>query len=72
MNLNEIFKAQIDKGATEMFFYGLERPAEKVEVGTAITVSIMRHKGSLDNFPTNLEFIRMMGETTSTPLFKEA
>lgn len=73
MNLNEIFKAQIDKGATEMFFYGLEsqRPHEGVEEGTAITISIMRHKGSLDSLPTNLEFIRMMGGATSTPLFKE-
>lgn len=66
MNLSEIFKAQIDKGATEMFFYGLERPPEQVH---EITVSIMRHKGSLDNFPTNLEFVRMLAE--STPLFKE-
>lgn len=66
MNLNEIFKSQIDKGATEMFFYGLERPAEQVH---EITVSIMRHKGSLDNFPANLEFVRMLAE--STPLFKE-
>jgi len=66
MNITEIFKAQIDKGATEMFFYGLERPAEQVH---EINVSIMRHKGSLDSFPTNLEFVRMLAE--STPLFKE-
>lgn len=62
MNLSEIFKAQIDNGATEMFFYGLERKEP-------FTVSIMRHKGTLDSFPTNLEFIRMM--TESNPLFKE-
>lgn len=62
MNLSEIFKAQIDKGAREMFFYGLERKEP-------FTVSIMSHKGTLENFPTNLEFIRMM--TESNPLFKE-
>lgn len=62
MNTAELFKAQIDKGATEMFFYGLERL-------DPFTVSIMRHKGSLDSFPANLEFIRMLAE--STPLFKE-
>ena len=63
MNLTEIFKAQVDSGATEMFFYGLERPEPH-------TVSIMRHKGTLDSFPTNLEFVRFM--TPSNPLFKEA
>lgn len=62
MNANEIFKAQIEKGATEIFFYGLERQEPH-------TISIIRHKGSLDTFPTNLEFIRMM--TESNPLFRE-
>lgn len=62
MNVTEIFKAQIDNGATEMFFYGLERLEPH-------TVSIMRHKGTIDSFPTNLEFVRMLAE--STPLFKE-
>lgn len=62
MNTNELFRAQLDKGATEMFFYGLERPEP-------FTVSIMRHKGTLDSFPTNLEFVRMLAE--STPLFRE-
>jgi hypothetical protein len=62
MNATEFFKAQIEKGATEMFFYGLERAEPH-------TISIMRHKGSLDTFPTNLEFIRMM--TESNPLFRE-
>lgn len=62
MNATEIFKAQIEKGATEIFFYGLERQEPH-------TVSIMRHKGSLDTFPANLEFIRMM--TESNPLFRE-
>ena len=62
MSIQEIFKNQIDGGATEMFFYGLERPEPH-------TVSIMRHKGTLDSFPANLEFVRMMAE--STPLFRE-
>ena len=62
MNIQEIFKNQIDGGATEMFFYGLER-------NEPYTVSIMRHKGSLDTFPTNLEFVRYL--TPSNPLFKE-
>lgn len=62
MNIQEIFKNQIDGGATEMWFYGLER-------AEPFTVSIMRHKGSLDTFPTNLEFVRYL--TPSNPLFKE-
>lgn len=60
--MNEYFTKQIEGGATEMWFYGLERPEPH-------TISIMRHKGSLDTFPTNLEFVRMLAE--STPLFKE-
>ena len=66
MNLNEIFKAQIDNGAGEMFFYGIETPAEKVE---DIRIDIKSHKGTLETFPTNLKFVRMMSE--SIPLFKE-
>lgn len=62
MNVQEIFKSQIDGGATEMWFYGLERPEPH-------TISIMRHKGSLDTFPSNLEFVRFL--TPSNPLFKE-
>lgn len=62
MNIQEIFKNQIDGGATEMFFYGLERPEP-------YTISIMRHKGTLESFPTNLEFVRYL--TPSNPLFKE-
>ena len=62
MNIQEIFKNQIDGGATEMWFYGLERPEPH-------TISIMRHKGSLDTFPSNLEFVRFL--TPSNPLFKE-
>ena len=62
MNIQDIFKSQIDGGATEMFFYGLE-------TAEPYTLSIMRHKGSLDTFPTNLEFVRYL--TPSNPLFKE-
>ena len=60
--INEHFTKQIEQGASEMFFYGLERTEP-------FTVSIISHKGTLDSFPTNLEFIRMLSE--SMPLFKE-
>lgn len=63
--MNENFKKQIEGGATEMFFYGIETPAEKVE---DIRIDIKSHKGTLETFPTNLEFVRMMSE--STPLFR--
>ena len=62
MNIQDIFKSQIDGGATEMFFYGLE-------TAEPYTLSIMRHRGTLDTLPANLEFVRML--TDSTPLFKE-
>lgn len=68
MNVHEIFKAQVEKGATEMFWYGVERKPENPE---SIEISMMRHKGTLDSFPSNLVFVHMIGETTSTPLFKE-
>ncbi len=60
--INEHFKNQVEQGATEMFFYGLERQEP-------FTVSIMSHKGTLDSFPANLEYIRHLSE--SMPLFKE-
>lgn len=60
--MTQYFQRQIDDGATEMFFYGLERKEP-------FTVSIMNHKSALDSFPTNLEFIRMLSE--SIPLFRE-
>jgi hypothetical protein len=68
MNITEIFKVQIEKGATEMFLYGVEMPDQGHMQQVA---SIRWHKGALDSFPTNLEFVRMMGENTSTPLFRE-
>jgi len=62
MSIEQHFKNQIEQNA-KMFFYGIEHE-------TPFTVSIMRHKGSLDSFPTNLEFIRMLSE--DWPLFKES
>ena len=58
--MKEHFKNQIDRGF-EVFFYGLERDP--------LNISIMRHKGSLEDFPTNLEYVRQL--TDDWPLFKE-
>ena len=63
--MNEHFKNQIEQGATETFWYGLETGSYPVE----IKINLTTHKGALDTFPTNLEFIRMMSE--NVPLFKE-
>lgn len=60
--MNEHFKNQVEQGATEMFFYGLER-------SEPVTISIQRHRGTLDTFPTNLEYVRHL--TDGVPLFKE-
>lgn len=60
--MNQHFKNQIEEGATEMFFYGLEHPEP-------YTLRIMRHRGTLDSFPTNLEYVRHL--TDGVPLFKE-
>ena len=57
----EHFRNQIEQGV-EIYFYGLERPEPH-------TISIMRHKGGLDSFPKNLEYIRQL--TDDWPLFKE-
>lgn len=62
MTVQEWFNKQIEGGATEMFFYG-------VETTEPYTLRIMRHRGTLDSFPTNLEFVRMV--TDGTPLFRE-
>ena len=59
--MNEHFTKQIEQGATEMFFYGLENKDQT-------KVEIKNHKGTLDTFP-NLEYIRHLSE--SMPLFKE-
>jgi len=62
--MNEHFKNQIEQGAKEMFFYGLEHPADAVG---EIRIEIKRHKGSLDTFPT-LEYVRHLSD--GVPLFK--
>ncbi len=64
--ITEYFKKQIEAGTTEVFLYGLEKEPE--QEGN-IVASIMRHKGTLDSFPTNLEFVKMMSD--SIPLFRE-
>jgi hypothetical protein len=63
--ITEHFKKQVEAG-TGIFFYGLEAGSGAPE---NITISIRSHKDTLDNFPTNLEFVRMLSE--ATPLFKE-
>lgn len=62
--ITEHFTKQIEEqqGDQEMYFYGLERPEPH-------TLSIMRHRGSLDSFPSNLEYVRHL--TDGVPLFKE-
>ena len=65
MNIQEIFKTQIDGGAAEQFFYGLET---QPEVPEQWSISIERHRGTLDTFPDNLEFVRYL--TPSNPLFR--
>ena len=64
--ISEHFTKQIEQGATEMFWYGLEAGSDLVE---NIKINITNHKGALDTFPTNLEFVRMLSE--NVPLFKE-
>ena len=57
-NIAELFRQQIDGGATDQFFYGIEYDGE---------VRLERLRGTLDTFPKKLVFLRMMG---STPFFK--
>jgi hypothetical protein len=59
--MNEHFKNQIEQGATEMFFYAVERDGN---------LRIERHRGTIDTFPTNLEYLRHL--TDGVPLFKES
>ena len=57
--IKELFKQQIDGGATDQFFYVIENNGE---------VSIERHRGTLDTLSiNNLEFVRM---SKSTPVFR--
>ena len=58
--MNEHFAKQIEQGATEQFFYAIEREGN---------LTIQRHRGTLATFP-NLEYVRHL--TDGVPLFKEA
>lgn len=57
--MNEHFKQQLEQGATEQFFYAIEREGN---------LTIQRHRGTLDTFPA-LEYVRHL--TDGMPLFKE-
>jgi hypothetical protein len=59
MNLENWFGKQIEGGAKEMFFYGIESDDEG-------NMRIKSHRGTLDSFPTDLKFSRMV---KSTPFF---
>ena len=63
--MNEYFKKQLELGATEMFFYGVETIVQNL---VEHKIQIKSHKGSLDTFP-DLVYIRQM--TESIPLFKD-
>jgi len=64
--MNEYFKEQIESGATDNWFYGLEFSG--LERPEPHTVSIMRHRGPLETLSLDgLVFDRMMG---STPFFR--
>jgi hypothetical protein len=57
--MNEYFKSQIEQGATETFFYAIEREGN---------LTIQRHRGTLETF-LNLEYVKHL--TDGIPLFKE-
>jgi hypothetical protein len=57
--MNEYFKSQLEQGATDQFFYAIEREGN---------LTIQRHRGTLDTIP-NLEYVRQL--TDGVPLFKE-
>jgi hypothetical protein len=59
--MNEHFTKQIEQGATQMFFYAIEREGN---------LRIQQHRGTLETFPTNLEYVRHL--TDGMPLFKES
>lgn len=63
--MKEHFAKQLEQGATEMFFYGLET---KVQDLGEHNIKIVSHKGTLDTLP-DLVYIRHM--TDSMPLFRE-
>jgi len=57
--MNEYFKSQLDKGATDQFFYAIMQEGN---------LTIQRHRGTLDTLPM-LEYVRHL--TDGVPLFKE-
>ena len=65
MNLQRIFKNQIEQGLTDQFFYGLETSEYAKAV---LSIDIKSHKGTLDTFP-KLTYIRHLSD--GIPLFKE-
>lgn len=64
MNIQEYFKQQIESGAQDQFFYGLETDPKVPEQWA---IKIERHRGTLDSFP-NLAYVRMLSD--SVPLFR--
>ena len=66
MSIEQYFNNQIEAGATEMFFYCLER---EITSTNQVTLQMFSHKGKLDSFPANVKFVRMAAQ--STPVFKE-
>jgi hypothetical protein len=63
--MNEYFKSQLEQGATDQFFYGVETIVQSM---VEHKIQIKSHKGSLDTFP-DLVYIRQM--TENIPLFKD-
>jgi hypothetical protein len=64
MSIQEIFNNQLQQGATEQFFYGLETDPEVPEQWS---IKIERHRGTLDTFP-DLVYVRHL--TDGIPLFR--
>ena len=65
MNTQELFKKQLADGATDVFFYAIETPADQVE---NIRIDMKSHKGTLATFPA-LTYVRQLNE--AIPLFRE-
>jgi len=63
--MKEHFAKQLEQGATEMFFYGIETVAQDL---VEHKIQIKSHKGTLDSFP-DLVYVRHM--TDNMPLFRE-
>jgi hypothetical protein len=64
--IEQHFEKQIEMNPEkQMYFYALERPGENPDFPD---LEIHTHKGSLDEFPTDLEYIRT---SLDTPVFKK-